>query len=118
MGTKIKVNRGKCGARTIKGLCIPMGIPCTSVGDSLCLPVHEAFELGVHSVELKNDGKMIHTFGVCPFCHGTPVVKKPNWFERVVLRQGPSVVCSKCGSALLSVNEVFTSEEIVIHLPE
>ena len=118
MGTKIKVNRSECGARTINGICIPMGIPCTSVGDSICSPVRDAFALGVNSVELKNDGKMIHTFGVCPFCHGTPVIKKSNWFKRILLRQGPSVVCSKCAAELISVNEIFTGEEIVIHLPE
>ena len=116
MSNKNKVNRDKCCARTINGICVPMGTPCTSVGDSICSPLRDALTIGVHAMELENEGKMIHAFGVCPFCHGTPVIKKPNWFERVILRKGPSVVCSKCGSELLSVNEVFTSEEIVIHL--
>lgn len=112
------INRGKCGARNLKGWCIPMGIPCTSVGDSICSPVRDSFKLGVNSMRITNDGKMIHTFGLCPFCNGTPVVKKPNWFQRIVLRRGSSVACTKCGAELVAVHEAFIGDEIAIHLPE
>ena len=116
METKKKVYCVKCGARDLDGMCVPVGTPCNSVAHSLCEPIKRAFELGYSFRNCKVPE--FHAFGVCPFCNGTPVIKKPNWFERVVLRHGPSVVCSKCGSELLSVNDVFTSEEIVIHLPE
>ena len=120
MGTKTKINRENCKARTINGICIPLGTQCTSVGDSICAPVRDAFTLGCHEMELKNDGKMIHTFGVCPFCHGEPVIKKPKWYDRIFLGpiDGPMIVCSKCGSVLVAINRVFTSESIVIHIPE
>ena len=118
MPTKSKMDRGTCGARDNNtGLCIPMGTPCDAVGDSICSPVQSAFTLGVHLMEM-NEDQTIHAFGLCPFCHGVPIVHKPTWFGRIFLHKGPSVTCNRCGAKLIAFHEGFTGEEIVIHYPQ
>ena len=117
MTTKNKIDRTICAAREA-GMCTAMMTPCNTIGDSICEPIRKSFANGIKFMELKNNGKLVHFFGHCPFCDGKPVVKKSGWLKGFLFRQGSHIVCSKCGAQLLTVNEIFVGDQIVIHAKE
>ena len=77
-----------CMLRDENGICTPVNTPCKSVANSLCNPLKAALEIGKH-VKPADHRHWLELNGNCPFCGGTPVVKKSNWFKRVILHKGP-----------------------------
>lgn len=117
------IDRSRCSFLTPDGVCPALNTKCTSVANSLCVPINMAYNAGVYDNELKRipewtnaPQRDVEIVGKCPFCGGIPELIRPNWFRRVILGVPIHVRCHTCKAVVVAASNEHVASSLSMSL--